>query len=38
MAKMKIYEISRSLQVAFPDLKSKDLIKLLQEKDRKSVV
>ena len=31
MAKMKIYEISRSLQGAFPDLKSKDLIKLLQE-------
>ena len=29
MAKMKIYEISRSLQGAFPDLKSKDLIKLL---------
>ena len=28
---MKIYEISRSLQGAFPDLKSKDLIKLLQE-------
>ena len=31
MAKMKIYEISRSLQGAFPDLKSRDLIKLLQE-------
>ena len=31
MAKMKIYEISRSLQGAFPDLKSKDLIKLSQE-------
>ena len=31
MAKMKIYEISRSLQGAFPYLKSKDLIKLLQE-------
>ena len=31
MAKMKIYEISRSLQGAFPDMKSKDLIKLLQE-------
>ena len=31
MAKMKIYEISRSLQGAVPDLKSKDLIKLLQE-------
>ena len=31
MAKMKIYEISRSLQGAFPNLKSKDLIKLLQE-------
>ncbi len=31
MAKMKIYEIARSLQERFPDIKSKDLITLLQE-------
>ncbi|MBO5484494.1 MAG: translation initiation factor IF-2 [Lachnospiraceae bacterium] len=31
MAKMKIYEIARSLQEKFPDIKSKDLIALLQE-------
>ena len=31
MAKMKIYEIARSLQEKYPDLKSKDLVKLLQE-------
>ncbi|MDD7403396.1 MAG: translation initiation factor IF-2 [Butyribacter sp.] len=31
MAKMKIYDIARSLQEKFPDLKSKDLIELLNE-------
>ncbi|RKI42739.1 translation initiation factor IF-2 [bacterium D16-51] len=31
MAKMKIYDIARSLQEKFPDLKSKDLVELLQE-------
>ena len=31
MAKMKIYEIARSLQERYPDIKSKDLVKLLQE-------
>lgn len=31
MAKMKIYEIARSLQEKFPDIKSKDLIALLNE-------
>lgn len=31
MAKMKIYEIARSLQEKYPDLKSRDLIALLQE-------
>ena len=31
MAKMKIYEIARSLQEKFPDLHSKDLISLLNE-------
>lgn len=31
MAKMKIYEIARSLQEKFPEIKSKDLIALLQE-------
>lgn len=31
MAKMKIYEIARSLQEKYPDIKSKDLIALLQE-------
>lgn len=31
MAKMKIYEIARSLQEKYPDIKSKDLVKLLQE-------
>lgn len=31
MAKMKIYEFARSLQEKFPDIKSKDLIALLQE-------
>lgn len=31
MAKMKIYEIARSLQEKYPNLKSKDLIALLQE-------
>ncbi len=31
MAKMKIYEIARSLQERYPDIKSKDLITLLQE-------
>lgn len=30
MAKMKIYEIARSLQEKFPDVKSKDLVELLQ--------
>lgn len=30
MAKMKIYEISRSLQERFPDVKSKDLVELLK--------
>ena len=31
MAKMKIYEIVRSLQEKFPDLRNKDIIDLLQE-------
>ncbi len=31
MAKMKIYDIARSLQEKFPDLKSKDLVELLKE-------
>ena len=31
MAKMKIYDIARSLQEKFPDLKSKDLIELLNK-------
>lgn len=31
MAKMKIYEIARSMQERFPDLKSKDVVKFLQE-------
>ncbi|MCD7826020.1 MAG: translation initiation factor IF-2 [Clostridiaceae bacterium] len=31
MAKMKIYDIARSLQEKFPDLKSKDLIELLHQ-------
>lgn len=31
MARMKIYEIARSLQEKYPDLKSRDLIALLQE-------
>lgn len=31
MAKMKIYEIARSLQERYPDIKGKDLVKLLQE-------
>ncbi len=31
MAKMKIYEIARSMQEKFPDLKSKDVVKFLQE-------
>lgn len=31
MAKMKIYDIARSLQERFPDLKSKDLVELLKE-------
>ena len=31
MAKMKIYDIARSLQGKFPELKSKDLIELLNE-------
>ncbi|MCH5267428.1 MAG: translation initiation factor IF-2 [Lachnospiraceae bacterium] len=31
MAKMKIYEIARSLQERYPDIKSKDLVQLLQE-------
>ena len=31
MAKMKIYEIARSLQEKYPDLKSRDLIALLQQ-------
>lgn len=30
MAKMKIYEIARSLQEKFPDVKSRDLVELLQ--------
>lgn len=30
MAKMKIYEIARSLQEKYPDIKSKDLVELLQ--------
>ena len=31
MAKMKIYEFARSLQERYPDIKGKDLVKLLQE-------
>ncbi len=31
MAKMKIYEIARSMQEKLPDIKSKDLVKFLQE-------
>lgn len=31
MAKMKIYEIARSLQNKIPDIKSKDLVDLLQK-------
>jgi len=31
MAKMKIYEIARSMQEKLPDLKSKDVVKFLQE-------
>lgn len=31
MAKMKIYDIARSLQERFPNLKSKDLVELLKE-------
>ncbi|HBA97566.1 MAG TPA: translation initiation factor IF-2 [Lachnospiraceae bacterium] len=31
MAKMKIYEIARSMQEKSPDLKSKDIVKFLQE-------
>ena len=31
MAKMKIYEIARSMQEKLPDIKSKDVVKLLQE-------
>ena len=29
MAKMKIYEFARSLQERYPDIKGKDLVKLL---------
>lgn len=32
MAKMRIYDIARSLQEKFPDVKSKDLVELLQAK------
>ena len=31
MAKMRIYDIARSLQEKLPDLKSKDLVALLQK-------
>ena len=31
MAKMKIYEIARSMQEKLPDIKSKDLVRFLQE-------
>ena len=31
MAKMRIYDIARSMQEKLPDIKSKDVVKLLQE-------
>ena len=31
MAKMRIYDIASSLQGKFPDLKGKDIVKILQE-------